>query len=199
MKKIFIAIILCFIILGSSISISDIVSAKSINEDIYNIYDKYGSVLFQQEGVEVGDMYMGKDFVKYIVTEIDEYTKTGFAEEYMVMDKPKVDMNNRIRFKNVNQPKGTVCIYMTHNDESYLPSDGYDSIYGNGGIYDVAKAFRDNLNSCGITAVLDSSLHIPHDTKAYARSNITANNMFNNYSPDAMFFLQINKPIIKFI
>ncbi|MBO7218610.1 MAG: stage II sporulation protein P [Clostridia bacterium] len=187
MKKTIIVAILCFIMLGSNISIIDSVCAESINEDIYNIYDKYGAVLFQQEGVEVGDMYMGKDFVKYIVTEIDENTKTGFAEEYMVMDKPKVDMNNRIRFKNVNQPKGTVCLYMTHNDESYIPSDGYDSIYGNGGIYDVAKAFRDNLNGYGITAVLDSSLHIPHDTKAYSRSNITANKMFNSFSPDAMF------------
>ena len=187
MKRIFIAIILCFMVIVSSISTVDTVYAEPINEDVYNIYDKYGSILFQQEGVEVGDMYMGKDFVKYVVTQIDKNSKTGFAEEYMIMDKPKVSTNNRIRFKNVNQPKGTVCLYMTHNDESYLPSDGYDSIYGNGGIYDVAKAFRDNLNAVGITAVLDSSLHIPHDTKAYSRSNITANNMFNSFSPDAMF------------
>ena len=187
MRRALIIFMMIISILCSTSILNKSVFAESITEEIYTIYDKYGGILFQQEGVEVGDMYMGKDFVKYIVTEINENTKTGFAEAYMVMKKPNIDKNNRIRFKNVNQEKGTICLYMTHNDESYLPSDGYDSIYGNGGIYDVAKALRDNLNSCGITAVLDNSLHIPHDTKAYARSNITANTMFRNYAPDAMF------------
>ena len=187
MKKVIILAMMIICVFQVCNANLDYVNATSLNEEIYSIYDNYGSLLFQQEGVEVGDMYMGKDFVKYIVTSINENTKTGFAKIHKVMKKPNVDVNKKVRFENVNKEKGSVCLYMTHNDESYLPSDGYDSIYGNGGIYDVAKAFRDNLNYYGITAILDNTLHIPHDTKAYDRSLVTANSMFKSFSPDAMF------------
>ena len=46
---------------------------------------------------------------------------------------------------------------MTHNDESYLIGDGTDSVYGEGGIHDVAKELKNALNSYGID-VIDASI-----------------------------------------
>lgn len=165
----------------------DSVSAATINDEVYSIYDDYGTLLFQQEGVEVGDMYMGKDYVKYIVVSINEYTMTGQAKAHKVMKKPCVEVKDGPDYRLISNEKKNICLYMTHNDESYLISDGYDSIYGNGGIYDVAKAFKHNLDTLGINTVLDNTLHIPHDNSAYSRSNVTATSLFKRYSPDAMF------------
>ena len=38
-----------------------------------------------------------------------------------------------------------IAMYVTHSDESYVPSDGTQSVNGQGGIYDVAREFRDAL------------------------------------------------------
>ena len=76
---------------------------------------------------------------------------------------------------------------MTHNDESYTPTDGYDSIYGAGGIHDVAKMLKSQLESKNYNVVLDETLHIPHNSSAYSRSGLTATKLFNSYNPDALF------------
>jgi len=76
---------------------------------------------------------------------------------------------------------------MTHNDESYKPTDGYDSVYGAGGIHDIAKSFKNELGKNGIEVVLDETLHIPHNSSAYSRSSVTANRLLKDERPDAMF------------
>jgi len=70
--------------------------------------------------------------------------------------------------------RGTIGIYCTHSDESYIPSDGKESISGRGGVYQVGEALRDALKSQGVNAVLDKTSHNPHDVNAYSRSRRTA-------------------------
>ena len=78
-----------------------------------------------------------------------------------------------------------IAMYVTHSDESYIPSDGTQSIEGQGGIYDVARQFRDALQAQGIDVILDESTHLPHDSGAYRRSRQTAERLLQN-RPDAI-------------
>lgn len=77
----------------------------------------------------------------------------------------------------VARNRGTIGIYSTHSDESYVPSDGTDSINGRGGIYQVGKSLRDRLSSLGVNAILDKTTHNPHDVNAYNRSRRTASKL----------------------
>ena len=81
--------------------------------------------------------------------------------------------------------KKLIAMYVTHSDESYVPSDGTQSIEGQGGIYDVAREFRDALQAQGIDVILDESTHLPHDSGAYRRSRQTAERLLQN-GPDAI-------------
>jgi stage II sporulation protein P len=74
----------------------------------------------------------------------------------------------------VAKNRGTIGIYSTHSDESYVPSDGTDSINGRGGIYQVGETLRKCLSDMGVNAILDKTSHNPHDVNAYNRSRRTA-------------------------
>lgn len=67
-----------------------------------------------------------------------------------------------------------ICLYSTHSDESYVPTDGASAIPGAGGIIKVASAFADALSSVGFVVRHDSTPHDPHDALAYSRSRRTA-------------------------
>ena len=135
--------------------------------------------------IEVGDKIITKDFLEYEVVDVDNVRMVAFAEYNGRYIKPKIVEDKRGLNLAPNMKK-SVGLYLTHNDESYVPSDGYDSIYGKGGIHDVAKKLQESFTSLGYDAVLDETLHIPHDKSAYSRSNVTAQKLMGN-SPDALF------------
>jgi len=70
-------------------------------------------------------------------------------------------------------PVGRVAIYHTHNAESYVVSDGSDSIYGKGGIHQVGLEFKRSLEELGVPVLYTQNLHLPHDRGAYRRSRRT--------------------------
>lgn len=74
------------------------------------------------------------------------------------------------------QPDGEpdIAIYHTHNAESYVPSDGTDSISGPGGIHQVGRTLVEDLESMGVEVAYSEDLHLPHDRGAYRRSRRTA-------------------------
>ena len=78
-----------------------------------------------------------------------------------------------------------ICLYVTHSDESYVPTDGEQSIVERGGIYDVARSLKADLEQLGVTVVLDDSTHLPHDGGAYRRSRQTAAQLIKR-GPDAL-------------
>lgn len=153
--------------------------------DIYTIYDQDFNVLFQKDIVEIGDNYLSKDYKFYEIVYIDNENKVALAKFVKDVEKPNVSKSNLPR--PIEIEKRVICMYMTHNDESYVPTDGVDSIYGNGGIRDVANAFRNELEKKMVTVYFDDSLHIPHDTSAYSRSQKTAKKLYDTYNPDAIF------------
>lgn len=85
------------------------------------------------------------------------------------------------------QGNGKVAIYHTHTDESYVPTDGTESISGDGGILKVGDAFTSSLEKQGITAVHSQAKHEPHDDMAYERSRRTALDLIKKEQPDAIF------------
>lgn len=85
-------------------------------------------------------------------------------------------------------PRKLVAIYHTHNAESYVPTEGTDSIYGRGGIHKVGAAFKKALEKKGINAIHSENLHLPHDRGAYRRSRNTALELLQK-NPDVVFDL----------
>ncbi len=149
----------------------------------YVVYDDNNDVICEKSSVEVGDTFVTKDFYEYEIVDIKG--DKAYAKKIGRLQIPKIG-RERLPLQRAAR-KGKICLYMTHNDESYVPSDGYDSVYGAGGIHDVAKSFQRELQSKGIDIVLDETLHIPHNSSAYSRSSVTANKLLTTQSPDAMF------------
>lgn len=87
---------------------------------------------------------------------------------------------------NMAQKKGNIAIYHSHTDESYVPTDGTETIPFKGGIYQVGKTMVDKLHGRGITVNYDQTAHDPHDNNAYVRSRRTAANLMKN-KPIAIF------------
>ena len=163
---------------------ADTIDNVAITE-IYSVYDEDFNLLFQKDFVEVGDEYMSKDFKLYQVVYVDSDKKMGLAKFVRNVEIPKVGLSYAP--KPISTKERRICMYMTHNDESYLPSDGVDSVYGNGGIKDVALAFKSELEKNLINVYFDDTLHIPHDSGAYSRSSVTAKSLYNSHKPDAIF------------
>lgn len=160
-------------------------TAELLEVEVYKIYDDDFKLLFEKDNVAVGDSYMSKDFKYYEVVYIDDNNKTGIAKFVKSVDRPRVKKSYSV--KPIGGQDRVIAMYMTHNDESYVPTDGVESIYGNGGIKDVALEFKSQLEKNMINVYFDDTLHIPHDTLAYSRSEKTAKNLQSKYSPDAIF------------
>ncbi len=163
---------------------ADVISAPT-SVDIYSVYDEKLNLLFQREVVEVGDNYLDSDYKFYEITYIDTDNKYAIAK--FITQKTPPQVTKSLLPKRIKVQDKTICMYMTHNDESYVTGDGVDSVYGNGGIKDVATALKSALEKRFVDVYLDDTLHIPHDTSAYSRSKVTAQNLQKNYSPDAIF------------
>lgn len=88
--------------------------------------------------------------------------------------------------KEPGRPRRIIAIYHTHNDESYVPSDGVESVYGRGGIHAVGEAFKKALEEKNINVVYSEDLHLPHDRDAYLRARGTAVELLE-HDPDAIF------------
>lgn len=67
-----------------------------------------------------------------------------------------------------------IAMYHTHSAESYVPTDGADSIPGNGGIYKIGERIAAKLEEKGVKVAYDKTPHEPHDSDAYRRSRRTA-------------------------
>lgn len=187
LRKILIILVLLLVsfLRIDNIDVSADVIVSPISVENYKIYDSSYNLLFEREDPALGDNYLSKDFKFYEIVYLDDENKMGIAKFIREVTPPKITKSNLpVPIKVEDR---TICMYMTHNDESYVLSDGVDSVYGNGGIKDVALAFKKELEKHMIDVYFDDTLHIPHDTSAYSRSAKTASNLQKTYSPDAIF------------
>lgn len=179
-------VIICLCTLWtSSENIAYAKSISGVSVETYAVYDEKLNLLFEREEIEVGDGYLASDYKYYEVTYIDDDNHYAIAK--FVTQKSPPNVFRGAKSRNIKVEDRTICMYMTHNDESYVPTDGVDSVYGNGGIKDVALALKSELEAKRVDVYFDDTLHIPHDTSAYSRSKTTAHKLQKNHSPDAIF------------
>ena len=149
----------------------------------YDIYDEDYNLISTKSDIETGDTFITSDFYEYEIYKVDG--SRGFARKIREIVPPKINRQAFPQRRGLLRKK--LGLYMTHNDESYTLSDGYDSVYGAGGIHDVAEALGKEFASRGIDVVLDETLHIPHNSSAYTRSGVTAQRLLKEEYPDALF------------
>ena len=166
-------------------------------EALHVAVDGSGAYLFSIHGVlSEGDEYIAGDNVLYRITTVHNGNAVAerIGEEPMpdiswldVGEAQAVFASDEIIQTSAksNADKKLIAMYVTHSDESYVPSDGSQSINGQGGIYDVAREFRDALQKQGVDVILDESTHLPHDSGAYRRSRQTAERLLQK-QPDAI-------------
>ena len=154
------------------------------DSSVYSIYSSDGFFLAQKQEPQVGDQLIMPTLEKYEVVAIDQANLLAHANKigHFEVNRQNLIGGEAPKFKNAK-----VAMYMTHNAESYELGDGYSSIYGPGGIHDVAKQLAQAFQNMNVGVVLDQTLHIPHDAAAYTRSGVTAQRLLNNYSPNALF------------
>lgn len=169
----------------------DYAAAADTSKKFYTVYsdDKKTEVLFYKgEDISVGDMYLSHDNKLYEITGIDENTKSGIAKFVRDEKLPNFDISPKktkaasaagIERASAKSTK-KVGVYHTHNDESYYTPDGVDSVYGKGGIHDVGKALVSNLQKLGIEVLYREDLHLPHNSGAYTRSQVTASALLDS-------------------
>ena len=167
-------------------------------EALHVAVDGSGAYLFSIHGVlSEGDEYIAGDNVLYRIATVNSgnaiaekigeepmpdvsWLDVGEAQAVFASDKTTQAVSAK-----ANADKRLIALYVTHSDESYIPSDGSQSINGQGGIYDVAREFRDALQKQGVDVILDESTHLPHDSGAYRRSRQTAERLLQK-QPDAI-------------
>ena len=166
------------------------------DEKVVTVADESGNAVFTLAGsVSEGDEYISRDNILYRIERVTGGTAVArrIGEETMP-DVSWLDAGEaQAVFAPEAQPaaaqgdssKKLIAMYVTHSDESYVPSDGTQSINGQGGIYDVARSFRDALQARGVDVILDESTHLPHDSGAYRRSRRTAERLLQR-RPDAI-------------
>ena len=168
------------------------------NSAVYSAIDENGQNLFTISAMlSEGDEYISRDNILYRIETISgtiatakrigeetmpdvSWLDTGEAQPVFSMEKDAVPAAS-----GQTDNRKLIAMYVTHSDESYVPSDGTESIEGQGGIYDVARQFRDALQERGIDVLLDESTHLPHDSGAYRRSRRTAERLLLK-RPDAI-------------
>ena len=161
-------------------------AVSAVIDEGYKIYNLNGELINTSQICEVGDMFISGNNILYEIYEIDEINKIAYAKAKIMVQLPKVK-NIASQFIQISGVNKKICMYHTHNAESYVLGDGYDSIYGKGGIMDIGAKFLTELNKLGISVYRSENLHLPHDTYAYTRSRATANSLISQYSPQAIF------------
>lgn len=161
----------------------------------FNIVDEAGNIVYVTAWeMQVGDECLTEDNKRYQVTGISGNTAHAKLIGEINLSQ-YLDTNQKNAFwwdvltPSVAKAQGTgkVAVYHTHSDESYVPTDGEESIFGNGGIYKVGDAFTKALQAKGIEAVHSTAKHDPHDNMAYERSRRTALSLIKKEQPDAVF------------
>ncbi len=156
----------------------------------FNMVDDTGTIIMQTSWqMSVGDQYLDEDNRMYEVDRVDgQAAHARFVEQVdMSQYLAGIDLEAvEAAMTGAAANNGTIAVYSTHTDESYIKGDGTDSKKGNGGILDVAASFTNALKAKGFNVVHSAAKHDPHDDGAYNRSRRTASSLLKQ-QPLAIF------------
>ena len=149
-------------------------SADDLTESLHVAVDGTGAYLFSISGeISEGDEYISADSILYRIASVQNgnaiaekigeeampdvsWLEVGEAQPVFASEIAVPAANTKS-----DDSRKLIAMYVTHSDESYAPSDGTQSVNGQGGIYDVARDFRDALQQQGIDVILDESTRLP--------------------------------------
>lgn len=186
MKKGF-HIFLALLLLLSVIPSTSVAADMDYNDEVYSATLADGTAIFSAaHTLFEGDEYISTDNKLYRVASISGSTATveAVGDEEMP-DISWLSTDATLPVYAAQDSKKLICIYATHSDESYVPTDGTQSIKARGGIYDVAESLKTALESNGVEVIVDETQHHPHDAGAYRRSRQTATTLAKKM-PDAL-------------
>ena len=159
-------------------------------EGVYTMVDQSGQAVMSMAGrIYAGDEYISSDNRLYQVVEVDDAARRAMAR--CLGEEPAANAEAAravfAQAEGIGKANGEklIAMYSTHSDESYEKGDGAASLDQGGGIYDVDRALKEELEKLGIQVELDTTTHLPHDAKAYSRSRRTAEELMKLY-PDAL-------------
>lgn len=160
---------------------ASILSGEDVDHQVgkaVKILDAKGNVVSQAcRGVTVGDEIINSEGQHYRIIKVNNDTATA---KLLGMDKrllawQEFFTDERLAMAAATRNPGKVGVYHTHSAESYVPTDGSESVPFKGGIYDVGQTFVNRLEEKSAGQVLyDRTPHDPHDNAAYQRSRRTA-------------------------
>ena len=161
----------------------------------YTVVDQQGNVIMRTaRHLHKGDQYICGENKHYeIYKVVDDIVYAREIEEsasLLSLDQIQISLDNFIpSFKLPVQQDGgdkTVGVLHSHGAESYVPSDGEESIEEGGGILQVGDSFTAALEEKGVEVIHSKETHVPHDSGAYNRSRRTKEEIMKE-NPDAVF------------
>ncbi|NLG85302.1 MAG: stage II sporulation protein P [Firmicutes bacterium] len=160
----------------------------------------YYSIVAQETGrllcrtglvVQVGDEYLTADNLRYRVVKIEgdtvyaEFRGREDLSAFAGQEGARAGFFDWLMAFVGKNGKRPVAIYHTHDDESYVPTDGSPSIPGGGGVIRVGESLAARLRREKIPTVHSRAAHDPHDGLAYERSRRTAVDLLR-HNPSAL-------------
>ncbi|MDR5657908.1 stage II sporulation protein P [Serpentinicella sp. ANB-PHB4] len=203
-KSIFV-IIMTVLLIVTSIPLSYADDLYRNSNGYYTVFDENdNSVIFKTaHEVKEGDQYLSGDNKLYKITRVDKEQRKAYAKYIEDVQLPKINEDALTSFvdklnsgeslamvlqaqADTEGENGGVGLYCTHSSESYVPTDGSESIEGSGGILQVAERMSESFQENGVEAVFDNTSHDPHDSGAYKRSRRTATQLLTEHQPTAL-------------
>lgn len=158
----------------------------------FTVVDESGNTVYITGwSVKTGDQFITEQNKRYEITSVNgDIAQARFIGNVNLSQytSPTKSKWTKILSPSIAEAQGggKVAIYHTHTDESYVPTDGKESILGNGSIYKVGSAFADALQAKGIEAIHSDAKFDPHDDMSYERSRRTVTELLKQ-QPSAIF------------
>lgn len=168
------------------------------DQEYYTMVDEGGRVIMKTaRHLHAGDRYITRDNRYYEVFKVEgdkayarEIKKAGKETSSLVksitIHLPWSNLLSLFTAGPGEQDNRLIGIYHSHGAESYVPSDGSESIDQGGGVVQVGEAMAQALESLGIDVIHSRETHVPHDAGAYVRSRRTVEEKLKE-DPDALF------------
>ncbi|RQD73217.1 MAG: stage II sporulation protein P [Candidatus Syntrophonatronum acetioxidans] len=167
--------------------------------EYYTMVDDEGNTIMKTaRHLHQGDSFIGSDDELFEVYKVEDNIAYARQAESAPALSPSLTGLRRgifnylpalefpVIFQREGEEEKTIGILHSHGAESYVPSDGSESIPEGGGILKVGETFASHLEGEGIEVIHSQETHVPHDSGAYLRSRRTAEELLKE-NPDAIF------------
>lgn len=160
---------------AAALNFFDLLNLSESSESYYTVKDRRDrSVILRTARIlHLGDTYIDEGNRHFRVVELEG--QTAWAER-IDSESSRLESSEIFAAAAADGAKERprVGVYHTHGAESYVPSDGTDTIAEGGGILRVGDSFAHALEEKGFPVNHIREAHTPHDAGAYQRSRRTA-------------------------